>query len=60
MWFVGIKHPYYPEIYLCESEQEARKKYKELFEENHRVDGEHNGFVTMGEVSELINIKTYY
>lgn len=60
MWFAGINHPYYPEIYLCDTEQKANDKCAELLKEHHVDDGQYDGFVVKGKVSELVNIKTHY
>lgn len=59
MWFVAIERPYYPSIDIVETEEEAKNRYQELFEE-HEYSGVFDSKIMYGEIRELHEIKTNY
>ncbi len=61
-WIVAFEHPYYPEIHLVDSEDEAKALVEQLKDEHHAEDGIHDGFIYYASMAHgiLEEVKTHY
>lgn len=61
LWAVGIRRPFYPEVYFYDDEEQALIAYDQLIDEEDQGDeGYHEGLAFISKISNLKNVKTFH